>query len=119
MLMSSKFKLLLSKIVLAQQSQKFFLNLKISYVDLTFLNVLWKNGIIYGYNKINNNYNIILKYNSLSSGGFIHNKLTKKKLKTLITLNPNDSYIFITCKGVFIFSKKSLIMDGGILISKI
>jgi len=68
---------------------------------------------------MNNGYNIILKYNSVSSGCFIHNKLTKKQLRTLIILNPNDSYIYLTYKGIFIFSKKSLIRNGGVLIAKI
>jgi hypothetical protein len=117
--MSSKFKLLLSKIIVAQQSQKKILKLKFFCVDLIFLNFLWKNGIIYGYNKINNGYNIILNFNSASFGCFIHNKLTKKKIKTLIILNPNDSYIFLTYKDISIPSKKSLVSDGGLLIAKI
>lgn len=117
--MSSKFKLLLSKIVVAQQSQKKRLKLKIFRINLIFLNALWKNGIIYGYTKIKNGYNIILKYNSASLCNFMYNTLTKKKLKTLTILNPNDSYIFLNSKGISIYSKKSSINSGGVLIAKI
>ena len=117
--MSNKFKLLLSKIVVAQQNKKNFLKVKIVFADLHFLNVLWKNGIIYGYNKISIGYNIILRDNLVSFGCFMRNKLTKKKLKTLLILNPNDSYIFLTYKEISILSKKSLISDGGRLIAKI
>ena len=116
--MSNKFKLLLSKIVVAQQKKKKNLKVKIVFADLHFLNVLWKNGIIYGYNKISIGYNIILKDNLVSFDCFMRNKLTKKKLKTLLILNPNDSYIFVTYKGIFISSKKSLITNGGSLVFK-
>ena len=49
----------------------------------------------------------------------MYDKLTKKQLKTLIILNPNDSYIFLTSKGIFVCSKKSLITNGGLLIAKL
>ena len=117
--MSSKFKLLLSKIVVAQQSQKKILKIKTFHINLIFLNALWKNGVIYGYTKINNGYSLILKYNSANLCRFMHNKLTKKKLKTLTILNPNDSYIFLNPKGISIYSKKSSIINGGTLIAKI
>lgn len=123
MLISNKFKLLLSKIRVAQHSKKKKLKLKKFSVDLLFLDVLWKNGVIYGYTKIKDSYIIFLRYSlkgvMIDSVAFLYPRLTKKQLKTLITLNPHFSYLVLTFKGVSICSKSNLVQYGGRLIAKL
>lgn len=108
---------MLSKIKVAQYSKKTTLKLKNLSVDLIILDVLWKKGFIYGYTKIQCSYTIFLKY-SLQSLGilnsmlFLKSKLANKQLKTLITLDPNHSYLFLTNKGVSIHSTN--IAQGGV-----
>jgi hypothetical protein len=43
---------------------------------------------------------------------FLKSKLANKQLKTLITLDPNHSYLFLTNKGVSIHSTN--IAQGGV-----
>jgi len=124
MLISNQFKLLLSKIKVAQFNKKKILKLKLFSVVLPLLDILWGCGIIYGYSKIKNGYIIFLKYSlrglgTLNSVAFFYPILTKNQLKTLLTINPHYSYLVLTCKGISIRLKKNLVQYGGILIAKL
>lgn len=124
MLISNKFKLLLSKIRIAQCNKKKKLKLKIFSIDLILLDLLWKNGVIYGYNKKKDICIIFLRYSlrgfgMVDSVAFLYPILTKKQLKTLIILNPYYSYLILTFKGISICSKSNLVDYGGILIAKL
>jgi len=121
--MINKFKLILSKIRIAQQNKKKILKLNVFNSDLLILNVLWKKGLIYGYNKTKDGYVVFLKYSLrglglLNSLVFLNTKLTKKELKTLLILDSNFSYLVLTYKGVYIYSLANNIKYGGKLIAK-
>jgi hypothetical protein len=124
MLTSNKFKLLLSKIIIAQCKKKKKLKLKSLSVDLVLLNILWKIGIIYGYTKTDIGCIIFLKY-SLSGGmlspdAFSYLKLTKKQLNMLFVLNPNVTYMLLSFKGISIYLKSNLIKQkNGALVAKL
>lgn len=120
----NKFKFLLSKIRVAQLSKKITLKVKIISVDLVILDALWKNGLIYGYSKVQDSCTIFLRYNLqglgiLNSIFFLKLKLTNKQVKTLITLDPNYIYLVLTNKGIFIRSINTLVKDGGKLIARL
>lgn len=123
MLIINNFKLILSKIRVAQQNKKKILKLNTFDNDLIILDILWKKGFIYGYNKTKNGYIIFLKY-SLQGFGvlesliFLNSKLTKKELKTLLILDSNFSYLVLTYKGIAIYSLVSTIEHGGKIIAK-
>lgn len=118
----NKFKLVLSKIRLAQLNKKKILQLKISSVNFVFLDLLWKHGLIFGYNKTQFCYIIFLRY-SLSANGslnsivFFNFKLTNKEFNSLASLNPHNNYLVLTSKGISIGS--TLPISKGILIAKL
>lgn len=123
MLMINKFKSILSKIRIAQQNKKKILKLNVFNSDLLILNVLWKKGLIYGYNRKKDGYVIFLKYNLrgvgiLNSLVFLDTKLTKKELKTLLILDSNFSYLVVSYEGIFIYSLATNVKYGGKLIGK-
>jgi hypothetical protein len=87
------------------------------------LDVLWRNGFIYGYNKIKDNYLIFLKYDLqgwgiLDSTIFLDSKLTNRQFKTLLLLDAHYSYLVLTCKGIFIYSISNSVEHAGRLIAK-
>jgi hypothetical protein len=55
---------------------------------------------------------------TLSSLIFLNSKFTKKKLKTLLMLDPNFNYLVLTCKGIRVYSLANTIGYGGKLIAK-
>jgi hypothetical protein len=124
MLTSNKFKLLLSKIIIAQSRKKKKLKLKSLSVDLVLLNILWKIGIIYGYVLTKVSFIIFLKYSAsgvmLSPDAFSYLTLTKKQLKVLLVLNPNVTYMLLSFKGISIYLKSNLIKQkNSTLVAKL
>jgi ribosomal protein S8 len=120
----NKLKLLLSKIRVAQLNNKKKLKLKSLSIDTFLLEILWKNGFIYGYNKTQLGYFIFLRYNLqgqgiLDSTIFLDYDLSNKKLKGLLLLNPNDSYLVFTHIGTSIYSTINAVRHGGKLIAKL
>jgi ribosomal protein S8 len=103
----SKFKSLLSKIIVAQYTKKKNLKIKKKFLDSLFLDLLWKNGFIFGYSRIKNGYIVFLKYSLrglslLNSLVVLDNTINNKQFnKMLITLVPYDSYIVLTrCRNL-------------------
>jgi ribosomal protein S8 len=117
----NKLKQVLSKIKVAQCSKK--VTLKIIIVDIIILNILWTNGFIYGYHKIQDSYTIFLRYGQ-GSGIFkfmifLDYLLTKKQIKMLLLLDPHYSYLLLTNKGVVICSIGNIVHCGGVIIAKV
>jgi ribosomal protein S8 len=124
MSITNKLKLLLSKIKIAQFSKKKKLKLKIISVDLFLLDILWKNGFIYGYNKLKLDYFIFLRYSLQGEGildftTFSDQQLSSKKLKRLLLLDSNYSYLVLTSKGTSIYSTMNSVNLGGKFIAKL
>jgi ribosomal protein S8 len=120
----NKLKLLLSKIRVAQFNKKKKLKLKILSVDIFLLEILWKNNFIYGYNKIQSGYFVFLRYNLQGQGIldyllFLYSHLNNKKLKRLLLLNPNESYLVLTQRRISICSAMNAVQHGGKLIAKL
>jgi len=118
----NKIKLILGKIKIAQCNYKKVLELKILYTDLSLLNILWKQGFIYGYTKINNFYFLFLKYNLqglglLRSIVFVKVSISKKQLNNFRLIDPHYNYLIITTKGL-LFHSGPFIRFGGTLIAK-
>jgi ribosomal protein S8 len=110
---------LLSKIKVANQSKKKSLIIKFFSLDIFLLEVLWKNSFIKGYSKIFFGYIIFLSYNTVNFSRPISKVLTKKKLKILLKLNQNDSYLVLTFKKISIYSKVNLVHFGGKIVAKL
>jgi ribosomal protein S8 len=124
MSITNKLKLLLSKIRVAQLNKKKKLKLKILLIDVFLLEILWKNNFIYGYNKIQLCYFVFLRYNLqgqgiLDSVIFLNSHLNNKKLKRLLSLNPNENYLVLTHRGISICSAIDSVGYGGKLIAKL
>jgi hypothetical protein len=118
----NKYKLVLSKIKIAQCNRKINLKINLFSVDFTLLNTLWKNGVIYGYKKMSGHYIIFLKYNSVGCGLFMNVmisdfKVTKNQIKVLTKIDPNYSYLSLTNKKIAI--PCSSIKYGGRILAKI
>ncbi len=120
----NKFKLVLSKIKIAQCNYKKILKLKISSIDFILLNILWKEGFIFGYSKIKQFYFIFLKYNLqgiglLSSIDFMLILVTKKELNNFKLIDPLCNFLVMTSKGLKLYFQKNLLADnGGFLLAK-
>lgn len=125
MLIISKIKFLLAKIRWAQLSYKKFLKIKLCYLEINILKLLWKNGFIYGYNKLGNFYFIFLKYTIQGVGIlnkliFFNKFLSKKKLNNLLCLEKNSYYFIFTKSGFKIYSQKdNFFLSGGMLIARL
>ena len=125
MVISKKFKLILSQIKVAQCNYKKVLKLNIFSADLVLLNLLWKNNLIYGFTKLGVGYAIFLKYTAKGNGlltslFFLKGLVSKKKLINLLLLDPLVGYIVLTNQGVYFYSIFDLkYVNGGILIAKL
>lgn len=115
----------MAKLKVAQDNNKKILKIKLFSTDLPLLNLLWKNGFIYGYTYSENFYFIFLKYNLkglglLHSTFFICAKLSKKELSNYLKLDSYYSYLVWTVEGFVLYSfKNQTVKDGGILIAKL
>ena len=119
----NRFKLILSKLKVAQLNRKKIIKINLFLTDLKLLNLLWKNGFIYGYCKCNNSYNIFLKYTLkglgiLNSIIFLNKKVSKKELNNILLLNSGNSYLILSLDGLKIYSGNSVVVFGGILMAK-
>ena len=120
----NRFKLILAKIKIAQLHSKKTLKLKLFSIDLLLLNVLWKNGFIYGYKKEKNTYFIFLKYSKghslINNIIFSNTKVSANYLNNLLKIDPYQSYFMFTSEGIFFYSLKRLIpAKGGIIFAKL
>lgn len=125
MLAVNRSKLILAKLKIAEDNNKKVLKIKLFFTDLPLLDLLWKNGFIYGYTYSKNFYFIFLKYN-LKGLGLLHStfffdiKLSKKDLSNYLKLDSYYSYLVWTVEGLVIYSlKNQMVMQGGILIAKL
>nr|QFP99044.1 ribosomal protein S8 [Rhizaria sp.] len=125
MLSIHRFKLVLAKIKIAQLTYKKILKIKLFSIDLRLLNILWRNGYIYGYSKINGFYFIYLKYNLqgkglLSSVIFLNKNLSRNQIYNLLMMDPYYCYFIMSIKGfIFVSVKNPIINCGGKLIAKL
>ena len=121
----NKFTLILSKIKIAQCNYKKILKLKMLPVGLILLNVLWKEGFIYGYSQTKQFYFLFLKYNSqgigiLSQMEFLLLAITKKQLNNYKLKDPHCNYLVFTSKGLKFYSQGALtIFAGGFILAKL
>jgi len=121
MVMLKRFKLILSKFKVAQYNYKRIFKFNFFSVDLILLNLLWKNGFIYGFKKIQKWCFVFFKYDLKGVGifcslKFINLKLSQNKLHNILKLDPYKSYCVINNQGINFFSKKKLIIQqGGII----
>ena len=95
------------------------------YVGLILLNVLWKEGFIYGYSQIQQFYFLFLKYNSqgigvLSHVTFLLLPITKKQLNNCKLIDPYCNYLVFTSKGLKLYFQGGLtIYTGGLILAKL
>ena len=120
----NKFKSVLSKIKIAQHNYKKILKLKFLTIDLILLNILWREGFIYGYSKIKQFYFIFLKYNLQGVGllsflNFMLISVTKKQLNNLKLINPHCNFLVLTNSGLRLYFHNNLVVgNGGFLLAK-
>lgn len=125
MFIINKIKFLLAKIRLAQINYKKILKIRLGYWELIIVKLLWKNGFIYGYNKLGDFYFIFLKYKISGIGIlneliFYNRFISKKQLNLLLSLEKNSYYFIFTKRGCKLYSKKNnLILLGGVLIARL
>lgn len=122
--MINKIKLILSKIKVAQLQQKKTLTYKSVLFDQVVLNVLWKNGYIYGYTKNKYSVTIFLRYSLRGTGTLnlmqiFSTKLTSKQISSLTLLDPYYSYLVFVNNKVYIRSICDLSIGGATLIAKL
>lgn len=110
-------KVLLLKIFIAQQKNKFDLKLKLRKIDLTFLCFLWKSGYILGFTcLIANMYNIFLKKHFKQySIKFVTQCLNFKTVCLYKSFSIIKTPIIVSSKGLLSFGnyKKNI---GGFLL---
>ena len=116
---------LLSKLYIAEKKNKKLIILNSSTYNLALLNILWRDGFIYGYEKTYvNKINVFLKHGN--SFGYFSNiiflkkqKVCLKELKHILSFNKNSYYLVLTSKGIlsgyYCISKNI----GGYLIAKL
>ena len=121
-----KYKLLLSKIKIAQLENKHLFTIQYSSSDLVVLNLLWKNGLIYGYSRDESNCIIFLKYNNKGLGLFTYlsysnELLSNNLLKNKCFLNPKARYfVFCAKKHIFYVGQDfKFFQFGGKIIAKL
>jgi ribosomal protein S8 len=122
--MRSKFKRLLSKILIAHKTNKVGFTTKLSYTEVSMLDFLWLQGIIFGYvNHKKNKYYIYLKYTQdnflFNNVKFLNNYVDNKHLGNVSILESNSTYCVSTVKGIYTQGechKKGL---GGYVFAKI
>lgn len=117
-------KKILSKIVIESNKNKTLVYLIERKNSTDFLNFLWKEGYIYGYNQISDiQYQIFLKHNYKSSifyknVNFKKNIISASEIRRLAKLEKNSMYLINTKCGI-ISSKTSINKNiGGSLIAK-
>jgi ribosomal protein S8 len=123
MISINRFKLILSKLKVAQLNRKKIIKINLFLTDLKLLNLLWKNGFIYGYCKCKKIYNIFLKYTLkglgvLNSMTFFNKIISKKELNNILWLNSGNSYLILSFDGLKIYSGNSKVIFGGVLMAK-
>ena len=125
MVFTNKLKDCLVKIKVAQYEKKKIVLVKVSSVNLNLLDMLWKEGFIFGYTLTNKFYQIYLKYNSCGVGVLeslllINYTTPKNTLKKWLLLEPYTSYIVLCDKNqVQLFPSNTLLKTGGKIIAKI
>jgi ribosomal protein S8 len=94
---------ILSKLIVANQSFKKVLKIKKTKLCLVVLELLQKQGFIYGYSNYNNDYYLIfLKYSSnysLNNALFIKKKITVTNINTF---EKNSLYFIFNKRGFYI-----------------
>ena len=125
MIFVNKLKNCLVKIKVAQYEKKKIVLVKASSVNLNLLDMLWKEGFIFGYTLTKGFYQIFLKYNSCGTGILeslllINYNLPKNTLKKLLLLEPYTSYIVLcNTNQIQLFPSNTLLKTGGKIIAKI
>lgn len=121
--MIKKFKNIMGKLIIAQKKNKKILKINFEKSIKNILNLLWNQGLIYGYKKLNNKVCIIFfKYSSkgfflLKRLYFFNKILSYQKLKILIQIEKNYSFFLLNDKGFF--CQKSSLGLGGHMFVKI
>lgn len=123
--MINKFKCIISRLQVAQINNKKVIFIKFSKIVKTILDLLWKEGFIYGYSNYQyKSFKIFLKYSkkgfSSLKGLVFYKKLIKRtELISLTLFEKNTTLFLVTNKGIF--NSKNIIKKGlgGIILAKI
>jgi ribosomal protein S8 len=116
---------ILSKLHVAEKKKKKMIVFSSSNCSIDLLNLLWKDGFIYGYSNIEGKIIIFLKYFN-SGSGLLSNvlflkkqKVSLHKLQTLSIINKNSYYLVWTTDGI-LSHKDCLIKNiSGFLIARL
>lgn len=105
--MASNLTNIISRLYVAEKKKKKLIVFSKLNCNFDLLNLLWKNGFIYGYNCTEEGkVTVFLKYLQSGAGLFSKvvflkkQKVSLRQLKSLYALNKNDCYLVLTSTGV-------------------
>jgi ribosomal protein S8 len=124
--MASNLTNILSRLYVAEKKKKKLIVFSKLNCNFDLLNLLWKNGFIYGYNcTAEGKVTVFLKYLQSGVGLFSKvvclkkQKVSLRQLKSLYTLNKNDYYLVLTSTGVSSIDHCISVNISGFLIARL
>lgn len=116
---------ILAKLKIAQKNNKKEVQVLKKKTSLLLLNLLWKEGFIYGYCTLNSFfYNVFIKYSTkgfsvFKNTVFLNKSISYRKLHSANRLEKNCNYLILNSNGFFLDKKCLKKGLGGLLFVKI
>mgnify|MGYP000205443760 CR=1 FL=1 len=122
--MLNKFKLILSKLMVAQKNKKFFVQVQNNKLNYFLLNFLWDEGFIHGYFLFRRNLIVFFKvpktdFSLLENIIFLKGSYSSSFFKNLDFLEKKIVVFVVNDKGIFLHSHLVKLGLGGFQLSKL